>query len=247
MLASDEVEAVDEVIVAVEAEEAIEEVEETEEEEEEMEIRTECGSLSPSSEDSFKTERSRRWNRFTSSRCPLRWALGCRNRERGMEVEGGRGEQETGIIDYFFKGESLKDEVMKIMPVQKQTAAGQRTRFKAFVVVGDFVGHIGLGVKVASEVATAIRGAISSAKLALVPIRLGFWGTKIGAPHTVPVKVHGKCGSVIVRLVPAPRGTGIVAPVCVKKVLNYAGVKDVYTNSTGCTKTLGNFIKVGCF
>ena len=151
--------------------------------------------------------------------------------------------KETGIIDYFFKGESLKDEVMKIMPVQKQTAAGQRTRFKAFVIVGDFTGHIGLGVKVASEVATAIRGAIASAKLSLVPIRLGFWGTKIGAPHTVPVKVHGKCGSVIMRLVPAPRGTGLVAPVAIKKVLTYAGVKDVYTNSSGSTKTLGNFVK----
>merc|ERR1719326_138454 len=35
---------------------------------------------------------------------------------------------------------------MKIMPVQKQTTAGQRTRFKAFVVVGDNDGHVGLGV-----------------------------------------------------------------------------------------------------
>ncbi len=29
-----------------------------------------------------------------------------------------------------FLGAALKDEVMKIMPVQKQTRAGQRTRFK---------------------------------------------------------------------------------------------------------------------
>lgn len=49
-------------------------------------------------------------------------------------------------------------QVMKIMPVQKQTRAGQRTRFKAFVVVGDYNGHVGLGVKCAKEVATAIRG-----------------------------------------------------------------------------------------
>ena len=27
---------------------------------------------------------------------------------------------------------------MKVQPVQKQTRAGQRTRFKAFVLVGDF-------------------------------------------------------------------------------------------------------------
>jgi small subunit ribosomal protein S2e len=44
--------------------------------------------------------------------------------------------KEHQIVE-FFLGSALKDEVMKIMPVQKQTRAGQRTRFKAFVVVGD--------------------------------------------------------------------------------------------------------------
>lgn len=75
------------------------------------------------------------------------------------------------------------------MPVQKQTRAGQRTRFKAFVAIGDENGHIGLGVKCSKEVATAIRGAIILAKLSVVPVRRGYWGNKIGKPHTVPCKV----------------------------------------------------------
>ena len=83
----------------------------------------------------------------------------------------------------------MKDEVLKIMPVQKQTRAGQRTRFKAFVAIGDYNGHVGLGVKCSKEVATAIRGAIILAKLSIVPVRRGFWGNKIGKPHTVPCKV----------------------------------------------------------
>ncbi|KCV68219.1 30S ribosomal protein S2e, variant [Fonticula alba] len=151
--------------------------------------------------------------------------------------------KEYQIVDAFFKASPLKDEVMKIMPVQKQTRAGQRTRFKAFVVVGDSKGHVGLGWKCAKEVATAIRGAMISAKLAISPVRMGYWGTKLGAPHTVPAKVSSKAGSVMCRLIPAPRGAGLVAAGTSKKVLQLAGIEDCYTCSTGKTRTLGNFVK----
>ena len=136
--------------------------------------------------------------------------------------------KEAPIVEYFLK-DSLKDEVMCLAPVQKQTTAGQRTRFKAFVACGDNNGHVGLGWKCHKEVAGAIGGALIAAKLNTVPVRRGYWGKKAGLPHTVPVKVTGKCGSVRVRLIPAPRGMGLVASPVPKK-LGLAGIEDVYTS-----------------
>jgi small subunit ribosomal protein S2e len=150
--------------------------------------------------------------------------------------------KEAEIIDYFL-GDSLKDEVVQLSPVQKQTQAGQRTRFRAYLLVGDQKGHVGIGQKVSGEVANAIRGALIDAKLSLVPVRTGWWGARFGAPHTVPCKVTGKCGSVTFRVIPAPKGTGIVAAKTPKRLLVAAGYQDCYTESRGKTKTRGNFVK----
>merc|ERR1712048_405799 len=104
-------------------------------------------------------------------------------------------------------------------------------------------GHIGLGTKCAKEVATAIRGGIISAKRNLVPVRRGYWGNKLGLPHTMPMKLSGKSGSVRIRLVPAPRGSGVVGSLTMKKLLSFAGVADCFTSSCGHTRTKGNFMK----
>lgn len=58
-----------------------------------------------------------------------------------------------------------------------------------------------------------------------------------------PLQVTGKCGSVSVRLIPAPRGTGIVSAPVPKKLLMMAGIEDCYTSARGSTGTLGNFAK----
>lgn len=64
--------------------------------------------------------------------------------------------KESQIVDKLLANSKekveLSDEVMCILSVQKQTKAGQRTRFKAVVAVGDRQGHVGVGIKVAKEV-----------------------------------------------------------------------------------------------
>jgi len=145
--------------------------------------------------------------------------------------------------EYFQKKLTLKEECMKIKSVQKQTKAGQRTRFKAVVAVGDGDGHIGVGSKVAKEVQIAMKGAVIAAKLNVIPVRRGYWGGKIGNPHTLATKITGKCGSVRLRFIPAPRGTGIVGAPPTKKLLSFAGVEDAFSQSKGNTDTMENFVR----
>lgn len=149
--------------------------------------------------------------------------------------------KEPEIVDRLIgASENYKEEVMKVKTVQKQTTAGQRNRLKAWVLIGDGNGHIGLGQKAHKEVQGAREGAIMQAKMNIIPVRMGYWGNNIGQPHTIPFKISGKEGSVLTRLIPAPRGTGIVGSVTTKKVLQVAGIKDCYTQSRGSTKTKGN-------
>ena len=149
--------------------------------------------------------------------------------------------KESEIVDRLIgDSDKYKEEVMKVKSVQKQTTAGQRTRMKVWVLIGDGNGHIGLGQKAHKEVQGAVAGAIIQAKMNLIPVRMGYWGNNIGQPHTIPFKISGKEGSVMTRLIPAPRGTGIVGPVTTKKVLSMAGIRDCYTQSCGSTKTKGN-------
>ncbi|EEC15130.1 40S ribosomal protein S2, putative, partial [Ixodes scapularis] len=51
--------------------------------------------------------------------------------------QGGGGAEDRGSAR-----DTRKDKVLKIMLVHKQTRAGQRTRFKAFVAIGDFNGQL---------------------------------------------------------------------------------------------------------
>lgn len=153
--------------------------------------------------------------------------------------------KESQIVDRLLEQnkKTIKEECLKIKSVQKQTKAGQRTRMKAVIAVGDEDGHIGLGSKCAKEVQSAMKGALIAAKLSFIPVRRGYWGNKIGNPHTVPTKITGKCGSVRLRLIPAPRGTGVVGCPATKKMLAFAGVADCFSQSRGNTDTMENFLR----
>ena len=154
---------------------------------------------------------------------------------------GGLQLRESQIVDVLLP--DLQEEVININLVQKQTDAGEKSRFKAIVAVGNRDGYLGLGAGKASQVRTAIEKAAVDARLKIVPVRrgCGSWECDCGKPHSVPFQVEGKCGSVKIVIVPGPRGLGLVASEAAKVILGLAGIKDCWTRSYGSTRTVPSF------
>ncbi|UCF45037.1 MAG: 30S ribosomal protein S5 [Candidatus Bathyarchaeota archaeon] len=148
---------------------------------------------------------------------------------------------EFQIVDALIP--DLQEEVIDVNLVQKQTDAGEKSRFKAIVAVGNRDGYIGLGSGKARQVRTAIEKAAASARLNIVPVKrgCGSWECGCGKPHSVPFQVEGKCGGVRVVIVPGPRGLGLVASEVAKVILGLAGVKDLWVRSYGSTRTVPSY------
>ena len=103
-------------------------------------------------------------------------------------------------------------------------------RFRAVVVVGNKKGKVGLGTGKAGEVQAAVQKATRSAKrnLILVPMKEG----------TIPHEVNIKHKAVRLRLMPASKGTGIIAGGPLRTVLDLSGVKDALAKYFGSDNKL---------
>ena len=150
--------------------------------------------------------------------------------------------KEKEIIDILLP--QLKEDVITIKMVQQMSASGQRSKFKAVVIVGSD-GFIGVGAAKSREVGPAIRKAIDKAKLSVVPILRGCGSSECGCggTHSIPFRVFGKCGSVKVKLLPAPAGVGLACADKVKQVLKLCGIEDIWSKTFGDTRTSENLVK----
>jgi small subunit ribosomal protein S5 len=121
----------------------------------------------------------------------------------------------------------LEDTVVKVYRCAKVVKGGRRFSFGALVVVGDRAGTVGIGYAKANEVPQAVEKGIKEAKKDLRKVPL--------TGRTLPHQVMGRFGSTRITLVPASPGTGVIAGLSARAVLEYAGVQDVLTKVYGST------------
>ena len=125
----------------------------------------------------------------------------------------------------------LKEEaVVRINRVAKVTSRGKRFSFSTIVVVGDGMGHVGVGLGKANEVISSISKAKDKAK------RNIFKATIING--TIPHKIVGKYGASRVLLKPAAPGTGIIAGAPVRAVMEQVGVNNILTKRYGSSNQM---------
>lgn len=148
--------------------------------------------------------------------------------------------KETEIIDILYP--NLEDKVLEIASVQRMTKNNRKQKYRATVVIGDRNGHVGIGVGKDVEVKPAIETGIRDAKKHMISVNLGCGSQECNCNtrHSLPLRLKARCGSAEIILKPAPKGVGIAAGETARTVLEFAGVKDVWTFSRGRTRDVYN-------
>ena len=128
----------------------------------------------------------------------------------------------------------LTETIVDIRRVAKTVKGGRNMKFSVTVVVGDGEGHVGMGLGKAVEIPEAVRKATEDAKKKLIYV------PTVGT--TVPHETLGIFGAGRVLIMPAAKGTGVIAGSSVRTVLEAAGIKDVRAKSLGTSNT-GNMAR----
>lgn len=134
--------------------------------------------------------------------------------------------------DRFGQIKEFEETVVEIKRISKKTKGGNTIRFSALVVVGNKKGRVGVGLSKASDVASAIRKAVDSAKRKMITVPLK--GT------TIAFSTTEKFSAAKILLKPAPPGSGIIAGGPMRIVLEAAGIRDAVGKFLGTTNKTSN-------
>lgn len=124
--------------------------------------------------------------------------------------------------------------------------SGRRYRISVMIVVGNQNGYVGVGLADGppGRHREVIEKALHRAKLDIIPIRrgCGSWECRCGMSHSIPISIEGRSGSIKLKLIPAPKGVGLVVSDEIKKLMRLAGIKDIWCKTRGKTQTRINLV-----
>lgn len=135
-------------------------------------------------------------------------------------------------MDYRKEPKSYDKRMVALRRVTKVRAGGKTMRFSAMYVVGDRKGSVGVGLGKGIDTRAALAKAERRAASSMKKVQL------IG--DTIPHELRYKKGAAQVILRPAKPGTGIVAGLAARNVLEMAGVENVYCKQLGSSDMIAN-------
>jgi small subunit ribosomal protein S5 len=123
------------------------------------------------------------------------------------------------------RDDGLKEKMIAVNRVTKVVKGGRILGFAALTVVGDNDGRVGMGKGKSKEVPAAVQKAMEEARRNMMKVSL-----KNGTIHHT---VHGRHGAANVMMIPAPKGTGIIAGGPMRAVFEVMGITDIVAKSHG--------------
>ena len=123
------------------------------------------------------------------------------------------------------RDDGLREKMIQVNRVTKVVKGGRIMGFAALTVVGDGDGRIGMGKVKAREVPLAVSKAMDEARRNMLKVSL-----RNGSVHH---NVTGEHGASNVMMLPASKGTGIIAGGPMRAVFEVLGITDVVAKSHG--------------
>lgn len=128
----------------------------------------------------------------------------------------------------------FEERVIEVRRVARTVKGGRRIRFRALVVIGNRKGKVGMGMAKATDVAEAVKKAVTQAKKNLIEVPV--------INGTIPYDVISKHGAAVVMLKPAAEGTSIVAGGAVRAIAELAGITDLLSKMMGSPSKVNNIV-----
>ncbi|MEW6464830.1 30S ribosomal protein S5 [Tibeticola sp.] len=121
--------------------------------------------------------------------------------------------------------DGLREKMIAVNRVTKVVKGGRILGFAALTVVGDGDGKVGMGKGKSKEVPVAVQKAMEEARRNMMKVSL--------RNGTIHHNVVGHHGASTVMMVPAPKGTGIIAGGPMRAVFEVMGITDIVAKSHG--------------